>query len=74
MRSNAEEYKNLLSRPEFDVPVSEESANRRKLYQVESARQIVKESFGEDYKAFLKHCDIRMTLSAMTNESLERVH
>ena len=30
--------------------------------------------FGEDYKAFLKHCDIRMALSAMTNENLERVH
>ncbi len=70
----AEEYKNLLSRPEFDVPVSEESANRRRLYQVESTRQVIKKSFGEDYKAFLKHCDIRMTLSAMTNESLERVH
>ena len=70
----AEEYNNLLSRPEFDVPVGEESANRRRLYQVESARRVIKDSFGEDYKAFLKHCNIRMTLSAMTNESLERVH
>jgi FkbH-like protein len=70
----AEEYKNLLSRPEFDVPVTEESANRRSLYQVESTRQVIKEGFGEDYKAFLKHCDIRMTLSAMTSRSLERVH
>jgi FkbH-like protein len=70
----AEEYKNLLSRPEFDVPVTEESANRRSLYQVESSRQVIKEGFGEDYKAFLKHCDIRMTLSAMTSRSLERVH
>jgi FkbH-like protein len=71
---NAEGYKDLLSIPEFDLPFSEESANRRKLYQVENKRQVIKESFGEDYKAFLKHCDVRMTLSAMTNESLERVH
>ena len=71
---NAEEYKNLLSRPEFDVPVTKESTSRRKLYQVENARQEIKQSFGEDYKAFLKHCDIRMTLSAMTDQSLQRVH
>jgi len=70
----AHEYKNLLSRPECDVPISEESANRRRLYQVESKRRAVKQSFADDYKSFLKHCDIRMTLSAMTNESLERVH
>jgi FkbH-like protein len=70
----AEEYKNLLSMPEFDVPVTQESANRRSLYQVESTRQVIKEGFGEDYKAFLKHCDIRVTLSAMTSRSLERVH
>jgi FkbH-like protein len=70
----AEEYKTLLSRVEFDVPVTEESTNRRKMYQVENARQTIKQSFGENYKAFLEHCDIRVTLSAMTNENLERVH
>jgi FkbH-like protein len=70
----AEEYRKLLSRPDFDVPVTEESANRRKLYQLENTRQTIQKSFGEDYKAFLGHCDIRMTLSAMTTENLERVH
>jgi FkbH-like protein len=70
----AEEYKALLSRPEFDVPVTEESANRRKLYQVENTRQVTKQSFGENYKAFLEHCDIRLTLTGMTKENLERVH
>jgi FkbH-like protein len=70
----AEEYKALLSRPEFDVPVTEESANRRKLYQVENTRQATKQNFGDNYKAFLEHCDIRLTLSGMTRENLERVH
>jgi FkbH-like protein len=70
----AEEYKALLSRREFDVPVTEESANRRKLYQVENTRQVTKQSFGGNYKAFLEHCDIRLTLSGMTKENLERVH
>jgi FkbH-like protein len=70
----AEEYTNLLSKSEVDVPASEESAKRRKLYQVENTRQVAKESFGDDYKAFLRHCDIRVTLSAMTKDNLERVH
>jgi FkbH-like protein len=70
----AEEYSTLLSRTELDVPVTEESANRRKLYQVENTRQVAQENFGADYKAFLKHCDIRVTLSAMTGDNLERVH
>jgi FkbH-like protein len=70
----ADEYENLLSMPDFDLPVTDESVNRRRLYLLENTRQVVKMSFGEDYNAFLKHCDIRMTLSAMTNENLERVH
>ena len=70
----ADETGNLLSIPELDVPVTDESRNRRKLYQLENARQVIKQGFGEDYKAFLKHCNIRMTLAAMTSQSLERVH
>jgi FkbH-like protein len=70
----AGEYQDLLSMPELEVPVTEESADRRKLYLLEGTRQAVKRSFKEDYRAFLRHCDIRMTLSAMTNENLERVH
>jgi FkbH-like protein len=70
----AEQYKNLLSMPEFDVPVTEESANRRQMYQVENNRRVIEKSFKQDYKAFLKHCDIRLSLSAMTDENLERVH
>jgi FkbH-like protein len=70
----AEGYKTLLSRPEFDVPVTAESTNRRKLYQVENTRQATKQSFGENYKAFLEHCEIRLTLSGMTKGNIERVH
>lgn len=70
----ADQYENLLSRSEFDVPVTEESANRRKMYVVEGERQTIAGSFGDDYKAFLKHCDIRMNLSPMTTENIERVH
>jgi FkbH-like protein len=71
---HADEYRNLLSRPEFDLPVTEESASRRKMYQTETERQVVAQNFGEDYKAFLRHCEIRVTLSSMTSQNLERVH
>lgn len=70
----AEEYQNLLARPEFTVPVTEESASRRKMYQVEESRQEIQKGFGEDYRAFLKHCDIRVGLQTMTKQNLERVY
>ena len=70
----AEGYADLLSRPEFDVPVTEESLNRRKMYQVESERQVIADAFGDDFRAFLKHCNIRVSLAGMTKENIARVH
>jgi FkbH-like protein len=71
---DAREYQSLLTRPELNVPVTEESSSRRKMYQMENQRQVIAEGFGDDYKAFLQHCDIRVTLRPMTLENLERVH
>jgi FkbH-like protein len=71
---HAEGYKNLLAKPEFELAVTEESVSRRKMYQVEAERQVVAQNFGEDYRAFLRHCDIRLGLSEMTQRNLERVH
>lgn len=56
------------------VPVTSESRERRKLYQVEFQRQDVAESFGQDYIAFLRYCDIRLNLRPLVLENLERVH
>ena len=71
---DAREYQSLLTRPELNVPVTEESSSRRKMYQMENQRQVIAEGFGDDYKAFLQHCDIQVTLRPMTLENLERVH
>ncbi len=71
---NAEHYLSLLERNECQVPVTAESRERRKLYQVEAKRQSLAESFSNDYMAFLRHCQIRLTVRAMTEENLERVH
>ncbi len=70
----SESVSGLLSRPEFDVPVTAESANRRKMYQLESERQVIADSFGDDFRAFLKHCNIRVGLASMTKENIARVH
>ena len=70
----AEAYTTLLLRREFDVAVTEESKDRRKLYQLEMDRQTLARSFNDDYMAFLRHCQIRLTIRQMTEDNLERVH
>jgi FkbH-like protein len=70
----AGEYSSLLSREELHVPVTEESRQRRSLYQVEMDRQILAQDFSHDYLAFLRHCEIQLSLSPMTEDNLERVH
>ncbi len=71
---DALEFQNLLALPELKVPVTEESANRRKMYTVENERQTLAEGFGQDYMAFLRHCEIKITLRPMDEENMERVH
>lgn len=70
----ADSYPSLLDRDELNVPVTEESKARRKLYQVEMDRQSVAKSFNDDYMAFLQHCQIKLNIGALTVENLERVH
>jgi FkbH-like protein len=70
----AGDYLGLADRKEFKVPVTNESRQRRELYQVEAARHSVAQSFNNDYMAFLRHCQIRLTIRPMTEENLERVH
>jgi len=71
---NAKHYRSLPDRRECKVPVTAESQQRRQLYQVEANRQSVAQSFSDDYMAFLRHCQIRLTVRPMTEENLERVH
>jgi FkbH-like protein len=67
-------YESILAMEECNVPVTTESASRRRLYQVETTRQTVAESFGEDYRAFLRDCKIKLKISQLNEENLERVH
>jgi FkbH-like protein len=67
-------FRSLPDREECQVPVTGESAARRKMYQVEGSRQKVAESFGSDYMTFLSHCEIRLKITPLSEENLERVH
>jgi FkbH-like protein len=71
---NAEHYRSLPGRSDCTVPVTAESRERRQLYRVEANRQMVAQNFSNDYLAFLRHCEIHLTVRPMTEENLERVH
>lgn len=71
---NSEHYRSLPERDECQVPITAESQERRRLYQVEASRQNMAQSFSHDYMAFLRHCEIRLTVRPMSEENLERVH
>jgi FkbH-like protein len=72
--SSAEQYLSLPQRSDCNVPVTDESRERRHLYQVETGRQAIAQNFSDDYMAFLRHCEIRLNVRPMTEENLERVH
>jgi FkbH-like protein len=71
---NARDFSTILGREDCQVPVTAESLVRREMYQVERVRQDLEQSFKDDYKAFLRHCEIQLQIRPLTEENLERVH
>lgn len=63
----------MLSRPEFDVPVTDESRQRRTFYVAEAARKRQSIDYGDHYEAFLRTCAMTATLFRPAQpEHLER--
>lgn len=56
------EIDGLLERPEFDVPITSESKNRRLSYQTEARRKTILSMWEGDYGSFLKECEICLEL------------
>lgn len=54
------DVENLLSQPEFDVPVTEESKKRRMMYRAEEKRNSVKAAANTDIVGFLRQCNLRI--------------
>ncbi len=71
---DARRYLEIADLDECQVPVTEESRNRRKMYRVETQRRDAAEGFADDYIAFLRHCEIRLNIRPMIEENLQRVH
>jgi len=71
---NAKGYLGIADMEVCHGPVTVESRERRKMYQVESERQNIAGSFGDDYMKFLRYCNIRLNIQPMTEANLTRVH
>lgn len=68
---NATEINVLATRPEFNPPVSAESSKRRASYQKEMQRVAAANAFEGDYNAFLKSCEIKLTMFGLPKASEE---
>jgi len=64
-----EELGTLLSKDDFNVLISKESKMRRKMYQQESARKSISESWGSNFEGFLESCDMKMEIFHPNNSS-----
>jgi FkbH-like protein len=63
----------LRSDPRFQGSVTEESRNRRKMYQQQVARENEEQGFGDDYRGFLKSCAIVLEICGYSDADSERV-
>ena len=68
------EINNLLSLPEFDVPVTEESKNRRQSYQQEVSRQQFREGFSDNYDSFLKSLEMQLFVEPVNEKNQARCY
>lgn len=71
---DAVEYQSILQRPDCQLPVTEESKRRRVFYRDQEHRERTQKDFHGEYVAFLRECNLRLTIRPMTEANLERVH
>lgn len=65
----------LLNEKPFDVMVTAESKNRRKMYQAEEKRTSVQQSSGANIEDFLRKCELKINLfTPKTDEELLRCY
>jgi FkbH-like protein len=64
----------LLEHPRFDVPVTPESGQRRRMYQTEEQRTVARQDSALDYVSFLRSCDIALTVNRLSPHNLLRMY
>jgi len=67
-------YLSIPATKECQVPVTAESMQRRAMYRDAISRGSAAQSFGDDYTAFLKSCDIQLGITRMNRGNIARVH
>lgn len=70
---NATAISSLKSDPRFQGSVTEESRQRRKMYQQQVAREHEEQGFGDDYLGFLASCAITLEIGGYSEHEAERV-
>lgn len=70
---DAVDYSNILSRPEFNPPLSLESHMRREFYRLDVQRKEAMSSFGGEYSSFLKDCRIKLNIYTPSVENIDRI-
>jgi len=68
-----EEACGLLSRPEFDVPITQDARNRRQSYLAESRRAAARASLGLNLDAFIESSELSLSVLP-ARDHLERCH
>jgi FkbH-like protein len=71
---DARDVPGILQLPACQLPITDESRARRQMYREQEQRDTVLSSFEGDYIKFLKECRIRLLLSRLNNENMERVY
>jgi FkbH-like protein len=74
MIADAADYLGILDRPDCQAPVTEESKKRRLFYREQQVRDHAQHEFAGDYLAFLRECNLRLTIRSLEESNLERVH
>ena len=71
---DAAESSRILDRPECQTPVTEESRKRRLLYRDQQRREEAQRDFRGEYEAFLRDCQLRLTVRPIGEANIERVY
>jgi FkbH-like protein len=64
--------KDLLRQPDFDVPVTDESARRRILYKEEEQRQLAFNNIDGNFINFLRMCDLTLSVADLSVHTFGR--
>jgi FkbH-like protein len=71
---DAADLAGIPDRPECQVTVTEESRQRRRMYQEQFQRAAAQESHGGDYKEFLRSCQIVLNITPLDEANVDRVY